>query len=137
MNWVADELDLKKYIQCNRQIAGCFWDDERGKWKVHVQIVESKTDWTSNKPLKVLGEFWDEADILFHATGLLNRWDFPDIPGLKGFKGQVIHTAGWPKDYGVEEWEGDNVVVIGSGASSIQTVPTMQVSSLGLLCVMP
>jgi cation diffusion facilitator CzcD-associated flavoprotein CzcO len=78
----------------------------------------------------VLSEFWDEADILFHATGILNRWDYPDIPGLKDFKGRLLHTAGWPDNYGVEEWKGDSVVVIGSGASSIQTVPTMQVSKI-------
>ncbi|KAH8798516.1 flavin-binding monooxygenase [Xylogone sp. PMI_703] len=126
MNWVADTCDLKKYIQCNRQVAGCYWDDESGKWKVHVQIVEPKKDWGSIEPLKVIGDFWDECDILFHATGLLNRWDYPDIPGLKDFKGRLVHTAGWPDNYGENEWKGDNVVVIGSGASSIQTVPTMQ-----------
>ena len=37
-----------------------------------------------------------------------------------------MHTAIWPKDYQKEEWKNDRVAVIGSGASSIQTVPTMQ-----------
>jgi cation diffusion facilitator CzcD-associated flavoprotein CzcO len=39
---------------------------------------------------------------------------------------QVVHTAGWPDNYWEEEWKGENVVVIGSGASSVQLVPTMQ-----------
>lgn len=38
----------------------------------------------------------------------------------------MIHTANWPKDYKEEQWKNDRVAVIGSGASSIQTVPTMQ-----------
>lgn len=76
----------------------------------------------------MLDEFWDECDVLLHATGILNRWKYPDIKGLDKFKGRVVHTAGWPGDYGEEEWKGEDVVVIGSGASSIQTVPTMQVS---------
>lgn len=42
------------------------------------------------------------------------------------FKGKVVHTARWPNDYQKEEWANDRVAVIGSGASSIQTVPTMQ-----------
>lgn len=42
---------------------------------------------------------------------------------------KVVHTAGWPDDYTKDQWGGENVVVIGSGASSIQTVPTMQVCS--------
>lgn len=37
-----------------------------------------------------------------------------------------MHTAIWPKDYQAEQWKNDRVAVIGSGASSIQTVPTMQ-----------
>lgn len=42
------------------------------------------------------------------------------------FKGRVIHTARWPQDYQKEQWANDRVAVIGSGASSIQTVPGMQ-----------
>lgn len=37
-----------------------------------------------------------------------------------------MHTAVWPSDYQKEQWGNDRVAVIGSGASSIQTVPTMQ-----------
>ena len=37
-----------------------------------------------------------------------------------------MHTAYWPKDYQKEQWENDRVSVIGSGASSIQTMPNMQ-----------
>jgi hydroxyversicolorone monooxygenase len=37
-----------------------------------------------------------------------------------------MHTARWPKDYQAEQWKNDRVAVIGSGASSIQTVPNMQ-----------
>lgn len=54
-----------------------------------IQRVEAKPDWSSTAPLKVVDEFEDECDILLHATGILNRWDYPDIPGLKGFKGRV------------------------------------------------
>lgn len=39
---------------------------------------------------------------------------------------QVIHTADWDRDYQQEQWRGQKVAVIGSGASSVQTVPTMQ-----------
>ncbi|GME64935.1 hypothetical protein GTA08_BOTSDO02290 [Neofusicoccum parvum] len=126
LNKVADCFDLRQYIHLNHQVAGCFWDEERGKWKVKVQIVEPKADWSSREPLRVTQEFWDEGDIVLHATGILNRWSFPNIPGLESFKGRVIHTAGWPDDYREEHWKGQNVAVIGSGASSIQVVPTMQ-----------
>lgn len=130
---VTTRLDLNKYIKLNHQVASCVWDDEKGKWRVKVQLVEPKSDWSSQEPLRVLAEFEDEADVLLCATGPLNRWDLPNLEGLEGFKGRVVHTAGWPDDYREEQWKGESVVVLGSGSSAVQTVPNMQVSSLGLL----
>ena len=127
INKVVDSFDLRKFIKVNHQVAGCWWDAERSKWKVKVDVVEPKQDWPSTKPLTVLSSFEDECDMLLHATGILNRWDYPNIPGLSKFRGQVVHTAGWPDNYGEDKWKGQRVAVIGSGASSIQTVPTMQV----------
>ena len=86
---VVERLGLGKYIHVNHQVSGCYWNDETGKWKVEVQRVEPKADWSSTEPLKVLDEFEDECDILLHATGILNRWDYPNIPGLEDFKGRV------------------------------------------------
>ncbi|MCJ1472259.1 hypothetical protein MMC13_000906 [Lambiella insularis] len=126
INKVVDNFDLRKYIKTNHQVAGCWWDAERSKWKVKIELVESKKDWSSTEPLKLIDSFWDECDMLLHATGILNRWDYPKIPGLSKFKGRVLHTAGWPDHYGEEQWKGQRMAVIGSGASSIQTVPTMQ-----------
>ena len=126
MNRVVDNLDLRKYIKVNHQVAGCYWDADKSKWKVKIEVVEPKSDWSSTASLKVLDTFWDECDFLQHATGILNRWDYPDIAGLDKFAGRVVHTAGWPDDFGEKEWEGKSIAVIGSGASSVQTVPTMQ-----------
>lgn len=42
---------------------------------------------------------------------------------------QIMHTARWPEDYQAEQWKNERVCVIGSGASSIQTVPAMQNSA--------
>lgn len=35
-------------------------------------------------------------------------------------------TARWPKDYQEEQWKNESIALIGSGASSVQTLPTMQ-----------
>jgi cation diffusion facilitator CzcD-associated flavoprotein CzcO len=86
---VIKRFGLAKYIKVNHQIASCRWDDARGKWKVKVQVVQPKSDWGSKAPLEVLSEFEDECDVLLHGTGILNRWDYPDIPGLWDFKGRV------------------------------------------------
>lgn len=123
---VVDNFDLRKCIKTNHQITGCYWDPDRAKWKVKVEVVEPKTDWSSVAPLKVIDSFEDECDFLQHATGILNRWDYPKISGIEKFKGRLVHTAGWPDDFGEEQWKDQKIAVIGSGASSVQTVPTMQ-----------
>jgi cation diffusion facilitator CzcD-associated flavoprotein CzcO len=38
----------------------------------------------------------------------------------------ILDTAKWPKDYQKEQWKNESVAIIGSGASSIQTLPNMQ-----------
>lgn len=41
----------------------------------------------------------DHCDILIQATGALNNWKWPSIPGLHGFKGKLLHSATWDEDY--------------------------------------
>ncbi|KAF5970676.1 flavin-binding monooxygenase [Fusarium coicis] len=123
---VVDKFGLGKYFKVNHQVAGCWWDAERAKWKVKVEIVKPKLDWSSTAPLEVIDSFWDECDFLQHATGILNRWDLPKIKGISRFRGRLVHTAGWPDDFWENEWKSKRIAVIGSGASSVQTVPTMQ-----------
>jgi cation diffusion facilitator CzcD-associated flavoprotein CzcO len=89
------------------------WQDEAGKWKVTLRQGEQK-------------EFVEECDLLLYATGILNNFKWPGIKGINSFQGKIVHTATWPKDYQEEQWASDRVAVVGSGASSIQTVPKMQ-----------
>lgn len=101
----------------NTEVIRAVWQDDTGKWKVKLR----QTDVTG-----YTREFEDECDLLLYATGVLNNFKWPEIPGLDKFQGRVVHTARWPHDYQKEQWANDRVAVIGSGASSIQTVPAMQ-----------
>lgn len=115
---VVETFDLRKYMNFNIEVVGCYWQGEKGEWLVKLR---------EHRPGQEPREFEDHCHMLLHGTGLLNNFKWPDIPGLKDkFKGKVVHTASWPKDYQEKEWANDRVAVIGSGASSIQTVPTMQ-----------
>jgi cation diffusion facilitator CzcD-associated flavoprotein CzcO len=93
------------------------WQETASSWKIWVRQTSADGQ---------VQEFTDECEVLLHATGVLNNFKWPDIRGFEKFKGKMIHTARWPKDYQHEAWKGEKVAVIGSGASSIQTVPTMQ-----------
>ncbi|KAK3113063.1 hypothetical protein LTR53_010020 [Teratosphaeriaceae sp. CCFEE 6253] len=113
---VCDTFALRKYMVFNTEIMGCTWDGTKGEWKVKLREIINGN----------VREFEDTCHLLLHATGILNNFKYPDIPGLQDkFKGRVMHTARWPTDFPKEQWN-QRVAVVGSGASSIQTVPNMQ-----------
>lgn len=115
---VCSVFDLRKYMTFKTEVVEARWLDEAGRWRVRLR----QTDGAGG----VVREFEEECDVLLYATGLLNSPQLPDLPGLDSFKGRVVHTARWPEGYGEEQWREDRVAVVGSGASSIQTVPHMQ-----------
>ncbi|KAH7070063.1 hypothetical protein FB567DRAFT_218995 [Paraphoma chrysanthemicola] len=114
---VVEVFDLRKYMTFNTEVVRAEWQEEAGKWKV---TLRQKTPSGEQK------EFTEECDLFLYATGILNNFKWPAIKGINSFKGKIVHTAQWPQDYQKEQWANDRVAVIGSGASSIQTVPTMQ-----------
>lgn len=114
---VCDVFDLRKYMTFNTEVIRAEWQDDVGKWKI---TLRQKT------PTGEEREFEEECDVFLYASGLLNNYKWPAIKGINKFKGRIAHTARWPDDYQSEQWKNERVAVIGSGASSIQTVPTMQ-----------
>ncbi|OAP62890.1 hypothetical protein AYL99_02117 [Fonsecaea erecta] len=103
------KYNLDKYVSLKSKILETIWDDEAGRWKIKFDANG------------VVRE--DTADILVNGSGFLNKWKWPAIPGLHDFKGKLVHSANWDKDY---SWEGKKVAVIGNGSSGIQIVPAMQ-----------
>jgi hypothetical protein len=43
--------------------------------------------------------FADYCDVLLSASGVLNSWKWPSIPGLHTFNGKLLHSAQWDEDY--------------------------------------
>lgn len=88
-----------------------WYNEPTGKW--HVLVTRPSV--TSPGEFE---EFEDTCDFLFTGMGILSRWSWPDIDGLKNFKGTLVHSANW--DLGGATWEDDakdwhdkNVAVIG------------------------
>lgn len=65
----------------------------------------------------------DTADVLVKATGTLNRWKWPEIPGLHDFKGTLLHSARWDQSF---DATGKTIAVIGNGSTGIQIIPELQ-----------
>ncbi|KAF5661463.1 sterigmatocystin biosynthesis monooxygenase stcW [Fusarium circinatum] len=116
---VVKKLDLEKYMTFNSRVIEARFDDKKGIWE--VKIEQTASDGTKKT-------FTDDCDLLLGAVGILDRWEYPKIPGLESFKGQVIHSADRTKweQYTQDKWANDEIAVIGSGASAYQVVPGMQ-----------
>ncbi|KAL3473527.1 hypothetical protein BJX99DRAFT_233655 [Aspergillus californicus] len=105
---VSCKYGCEKHIKFNHQVCGATWDGVQSKWTLQV-----KNDG------KV---FEDQCDVVVSASGALNEWKWPTIPGLHDFKGKLLHSASWDESY---DYSGKRVAVIGNGSSGIQIVPGM------------
>ena len=119
---VAEQHGLLKYVKTSHMITGAIWNEETQKWSITVQktngkeLVKSKRDGNDD----LVGQpFVEECDIFINATGFLNDWTWPAIPGRETFKGQVLHTAAYDKSVSLT---GKKVAVIGNGSSGVQVI---------------
>lgn len=106
LNYVADQLDLKKDIFFGSCVSKCTYCADENLW--HVQVGEDQVYRTR----------W-----LVTSVGCLSSANIPDIPGLSSFRGDWYHTGKWPKD-GVD-LKDKNVGQIGTGSTGIQTAPVI------------
>jgi cation diffusion facilitator CzcD-associated flavoprotein CzcO len=106
----ADDFGLREPIRLNSRVTAAAWSEKSGKWKIMVEDLENKT------------MIEDEADVLVNGSGFLNSWKWPDIPGLKDFKGELVHSANWRDiDLAVKK-----VGLIGNGSTGVQILPQLQ-----------
>jgi len=78
------------------------YDEARGQWNARVRRADGSE--------RVL-----HPRHLVFANGIVGEPKIPDTPGLKDFKGQVLHAQGF--DSGAP-WRGKNVLVLGVGNSA-------------------
>ncbi|KAI0410044.1 hypothetical protein F4802DRAFT_543132 [Xylaria palmicola] len=109
-NAFADKYDLRQYVRLQHQVAGASWNSDKSEYDVAVKNADGV-------------EIMDHCDILINASGVLNNWRWPDIPGLDKYKGKLLHTANWDENV---ELEGKNVGLIGNGSSAIQVLPAIR-----------
>lgn len=102
---VAERFGVLPHVRFGHEVEACVWDDDAAHWRIE----------TSRGPYT--------ADVLVAAPGALEAPKLPDVPGLAGFPGTVMHTARW--DDGVD-LAGKRVAVVGTGASAIQVIPAIQ-----------
>lgn len=106
---VTDTYGLRPHIRFDAEVEAMTWDEDAQLWRVRIRNAAGDRDMVS-------------ANAVISGVGLLNRPSIPAIPGLDSFAGPSMHTACWDNSVDVT---GKRVVVIGTGASSMQLVPAI------------
>lgn len=104
LNFVADELDLRKDIQFETRINTAQFDDENKVWRIETDKGE-----------KI------EAKYFISGVGCLSTTNLPPFEGANEFKGEQYHTGRWPHEK--VDFTGKKVVMIGNGSSGVQSAP--------------
>jgi cation diffusion facilitator CzcD-associated flavoprotein CzcO len=132
---VVDKFDLADKIQLNTGVLNLRYIEEDSEWEVTLSHLATGTgDWSeadrqarvrSSGPQSVyLGEEVIRAKTVISCVGILvepNPWP-SEIPGRDSFTGEVFHSARWRDDI---DFTGKDVIVIGSGCSAAQIVPSL------------
>ncbi|KAJ9497968.1 hypothetical protein H2202_006571 [Exophiala xenobiotica] len=111
---VAEKYKVDQKVRYNTKVTGATWDGEAGIWAVDVETMSSEGDHARERL---------EAEVVISATGLLNKWKWPIIPGLADFEGKLLHSANWDCSW---DWTNQRVALIGCGSSAIQMLPKLQ-----------
>lgn len=103
---VADKYDVRRCIRFNTTVETLVYDEADCVWAVTVR----RSDGTRETI---------RANAVINGHGPVNRYKWPDIEGLRSFRGPIVHTAAWPDDLDLRN---KRVAVIGTAASAAQLV---------------
>jgi cation diffusion facilitator CzcD-associated flavoprotein CzcO len=103
LNHVADRFDLRKDISFEEEVIEAKFNEENSNWTIKTNKQQHETKFC------------------IFATGCLSVPNKPQIEGLESFEGELLQTATWPREE--VDFTGKNVAIIGTGSSSIQTIP--------------
>lgn len=106
---VADKHDLRRRTLFDTEVTACAFDETSQTWTVTARRADGST-------------FKLAANAIMSAVGILNRPQYPDIPGRESFAGPAVHTGHWDAGF---DWHGKRVAMIGTGASGHQVGPTI------------
>lgn len=101
---VVDSYALRPHARFGTEMLDAGWDDQSRRW-----LVRTTT-----------GSY--SARFLILGTGSHHATNLPEIPGIEDFQGRIFHSSDWPSGY---DGSGDRVVILGTGASSIQITPAI------------
>jgi cation diffusion facilitator CzcD-associated flavoprotein CzcO len=101
----VEKYGLRPHLRLGTAVVEARFDERQGRWTLTTDGGETV-----------------RARVVVSAVGGLVDPAYPDIKGLRSFRGEVFHTARW--DHACD-LTGKRVAVIGTGASAVQVVPAI------------
>jgi cation diffusion facilitator CzcD-associated flavoprotein CzcO len=110
MGEVIEENNLAPKIRYRHRITNASWSGKDNRWTVDVTRLDT------NQSFKM------SCNFLYMCQGYYNqdKGYTPEWPGMDTFKGRIVHPMEWTEDI---TYDGKNVLVIGSGATTATVVP--------------
>ncbi len=117
----AQEHGLAPNIRFGHQVTAADWDSTTARWTVTANRNDGGTTTITCRFLYMCSGYYN------YAQGHRPTW-----PGESDFAGTIIHPQFWPETI---DYNGKNVVVIGSGATAVTLVPELakQAASVTML----
>lgn len=100
-----EKYGLRPHVRLRKKVVRTDYDAEANLWRTRLEDGEVLT-----------------SRYFVSASGLLVEPRLPEIEGIAGFEGKLMHTGRWDHDY---DLAGKRVAMIGTGASAIQVVPAI------------
>ncbi|ETI26440.1 hypothetical protein G647_03217 [Cladophialophora carrionii CBS 160.54] len=109
---VAEKYNLRRLIKFSHRVIEGRWHEDGARWELKVEDLSNGGSIIT-----------ESCDVFITATGILNQWEWPSIPGLHSFEGKLMHSAAWDESF---DFKDKSIAVIGAGSSGIQIVPSLQ-----------
>lgn len=107
LNHVADRFEMRNDIQFKTRVKSATWDKTKRLWNINTTTH---------------GEHYT-CRYFIPATGALSVGRELPFPGAEQFKGESYVTFAWP--HHAVDFKGKRVGIVGTGATSVQIVPTI------------
>ena len=104
MNHIVDKHGLRNNLRLSTSMKRATWVEETRRWHVECDTGANYS-----------------ARYLVNALGLLSAINYPNIPGIRRFAGELVHTAAWPDI----DLNNKRVGVIGNGSTGIQVMTAL------------
>ncbi|EXJ78613.1 cyclohexanone monooxygenase [Capronia coronata CBS 617.96] len=111
---VVDQYNLRQHMQFNTELEHAHYDETNNVWVVECSTGESFT-----------------TRYLITALGLLSKTNYPNIPGIGSFQGEMYHTGKWPREH---DFNGKRVGIIGNGSTGVQVITAIAKDVRQLIC---